>query len=154
MKNAVRFCCLFFVVLFSGCTVAHFVYVRNCRDHAVKVTMEFRPEASSSLPQQVYVPYSDLLHLVNDRTLVYMTDSLCFRKNGTTKMEAYLPSGAMIMIDKPTSAKVHYHEPVSFIVADTVKKQTDKIVFGNASGDDKLFSSRKTIGKIYWYDVR
>ena len=54
--------------LFSGCTVAHFTYVRNLSEHPVELTFIFPQEAATVLADSMYIPSSVSSHLVNKNT--------------------------------------------------------------------------------------
>lgn len=150
----VRALLVFFIALLStGCTVAHFTYIRNLSDSSAELTFVFDQTAAPSLQDSVFIPYSLSSHLINGKTYQYLTDSIVARKSSTTKMKLILPSGGMIMFDKNTSRKVGYHDPSLIEVAIPGKQMKYELVAGSPGKDQKQFKSTGAHGRIYWHDI-
>lgn len=136
----------------SGCTVVHLFFVRNLSAESAEVIFVFDASASLQLPDSLYIPYSSTSHLVNKSTADHMKDSLKFKKITLTKYRAVLPSGSMIMIDKNTSKKVGYHDPLKIEVTQAGKSARE-VYFGTPSGDAKTFRVKGKMPVLHWYDI-
>lgn len=142
-----------FALFFSGCTVTHFVYLRNLSETSADIVLVFDQEAAPSIKDSIYIPLSASSHLINGKTYVYMTDSLVAKRIATTKLKLVLPAGAMIMFDKITSQKVGYFEPSKIEVSITDKQTKYEVVTVSPGKDQKQFKSTGAHDRIYWHDI-
>lgn len=143
-----------FAIVLTGCTVLHFHYLRNLSEHPVVATFIFDQSAAPSLPDSLFIRYSTTSHLVNGKTPDYMTDSLIVRKVLLTKMKVTLPSGGMIMLDKVTSSKIGYHDPLRIEIADTTGKLLNTVYFSEApKSDGKVFKTTGRFNQYHWHDI-
>lgn len=140
-------------MLVSGCTVAHFTYIRNLSESDVQLTFVFDQDAAPSLRDSMFVPSSPTAHLVNNSTYTFMTDSLIAKKIGMTTLKMSFPSGAMIMIDKNTSRKVGYHDPSQIEVAIPVRNVKYTLVNSAPTDGQKQLKSKGSYGHIHWHDI-
>lgn len=138
--------------MLSGCTVAHFYYVRNLSDETVDVTFVFADGEALMLHDSLYVPYSVTSHLVKKNTYTYMTDSLKAKKVLLTEMNLTLPAGSMIMLDKTTLGKIGYHSPDKMKITRPSKGTTDEVYF-LPKGNVKTFKEKGTAPHLLWYDI-
>lgn len=154
MKKLFVFLTLSLGFLLTGCVVLHYHYMRNLSEAAVNVTFIFDQAAAPSLPDSMYIRYSSSSHLVNGKTPEYMTDSLKARKYMLTKMKFVLPSGGMIMLDKNTSSKIGYHDPLRIEIADTTGKLLQTVHFSEApAANGKVFKSKGRFNQYHWHDI-
>lgn len=154
MKKLIVFLTLSLAFLLTGCVVLHYHYMRNLSEAPVNVTFIFDQAAAPSLPDSMYIRYSSSSHLVNGKTPEYMTDSLKVRKYMFTKMKFVLPSGGMIMLDKNTSSKIGYHDPLRIEIADTTGKLLQTVHFSEApSANGKVFKSKGRFNQYHWHDI-
>lgn len=138
----------------TGCVVLHYHYLRNLSEAPVNVTFIFDQAAAPSLPDSMYIRYSSSSHLVNGKTPEYMTDSLKVRKYMFTKMKFVLPSGGMIMLDKNTSSKIGYYDPLRIEIADTTGKLLQTVHFSEApAANGKVFKSNGRFNQYHWHDI-
>jgi len=140
-------------MLVSGCTVAHFTYIRNLSESDVQLTFVFDQDAAPSLRDSMFVPSSPTAHLVNNSTYTFMTDSIIAKKNGMTTLRLVLPYGAMIMIDKNTSRKVGYNDPSQIEVAIPTKNVKYRLVNSAPAAGQKQLKSKGACGRIHWHDI-
>lgn len=140
-------------LFFSGCTVTHFVYLRNLSETSVDIVLVFDKEAAPSIKDSIYIPSSTSSHLINGKTYVYMTDSIVAKRIATTKLKLILPAGAMIMFDKITSHKVGYFEPSKIEVSITDKQTMYEVVTASPGKDQKQFKTSGSRSRIYWHDI-
>ncbi len=138
---------------FSGCTVTHFVYLRNLSESAAGVVLVFDQAAAPSLKDSLFIPSSASSHLINGKTYVYMTDSIVARRIATTKLKLILPAGGMIVFDKNTSKKVGYFDPAKIEVSITDKQTKYEVVTATPGNDQKQFKSTGAHDRIYWHDI-
>jgi hypothetical protein len=147
---------LMFALIFSltSCVVLHYHYMRNLSEAPVNVTFIFDQSAAPSLPDSIYIRYSSSSHLVNGKTPAYMTDSLKVKKFMFTKMKFVIPSGGMIMLDKNTSSKIGYHDPLRIEIADTAGKLLQTVYFSKApAANGKVFKSKGRFSQYHWHDI-
>jgi len=154
MKKLIVFLTLSLGFLLTGCVVLHYHYMRNLSEAPVNVTFIFDQAAAPSLPDSMYIRYSSSSHLVNEKTPEYMTDSLKVRKYMFTKMKFVLPSGGMIMLDRNTSSKIGYHDPLRLEIADTTGKLLQTVHFSEApAANGKVFKSKGRFNQYQWHDI-
>jgi|GEM_PF-1961188 len=154
MKKLIVFLTLSLAFLLTGCVVLHYHYMRNLSEAPVNVTFIFDQAAAPSLPDSMYIRYSSSSHLVNGKTPEYMTDSLKVRKYMFTKMKFVLPSGGMIMLDRNTSSKIGYHDPLRLEIADTTGKLLQTVHFSEApAANGKVFKSKGRFNQYQWHDI-
>jgi len=154
MKKLIVFLTLSLAFLLTGCVVLHYHYMRNLSEAPVNVTFIFDQAAAPSLPDSMYIRYSSSSHLVNGKTPEYMTDSLKVRKYMFTKMKFVLPSGGMIMLDRNTSSKIGYHDPLRLEIADTTGKLLQTVHFSEApAANGKVFKSKGRFNQYHWHDI-
>jgi hypothetical protein len=154
MKKLIVLLTLSLAFLLTGCVVLHYHYMRNLSEAPVNVTFIFDQAAAPSLPDSMYIRYSSSSHLVNGKTPEYITDSLKVRKYMFTKMKFVIPSGGMIVLDKNTSSKIGYHDPLRIEIADTTGKLLQTVHFSEApAANGKVFKSKGRFGQYHWYDI-
>ncbi|MFM2017417.1 MAG: hypothetical protein RL007_1073 [Bacteroidota bacterium] len=154
MKKLIVFLTLSFAILLTGCVVLHYHYMRNLSEAPVNVTFIFDQSGAPSLPDSMYIRYSSSSHLVNGKTPAYMTDSLKVKKFMFTKMKFVIPSGGMIMLDKNTSSKIGYHDPLRIEIADTTGKLLQTVHLSEApAANGKVFKSKGRFGQYHWHDI-
>lgn len=154
MRKLFVFLTFALVFSFTSCVVLHYHYLRNLSESPVNVTFIFDQAAAPSLPDSMFIHYSSTSHLVNGKTPAYMTDSLKVKKFMFTKMKFVLPSGGMIMLDKMTSSKIGYHDPLRIEIADTSGKLLQSVYFSEApAANGKVFKSKGRFGQYHWHDI-
>lgn len=138
--------------LLSGCTVAHFAYVRNLSECDVAIDLVF-PEGKVVIPDSIYLPYSSTSHLINSRTPDYMKDSVIAKKLGPNRISFWLPRGSMVMYDKNTSKKLGYWDPETVVIQCPRNQMISTIYFDPNSTMPKKFKQKGTISHITWLDI-
>jgi hypothetical protein len=69
-------------------------------------------------------------------------------------MKFTIPSGGMIMLDKVTSSKIGYHDPLRIEIADTSGKSLQTIHFSEQpAANGKVFKSKGRFGQFHWHDI-
>lgn len=139
-------------MMLSGCTVLHLFFVRNLAEGTTEVTFVFDQSAAVILPDSMYIPYSSSSHLINKNTASVMKDSILIRKFTLTKMRGFLPTGSMIMLDKFTSKKIGYHDPLKMEVVISGKPMQE-VYFGTPAVNAKTFSVKGKAPVLHWYDI-
>lgn len=135
--------------LLSGCTVAHFAYVRNLSEGDVRITVVF-PSGKVAIPDSLYFKSSTGSHILNARTPELMKDSIVARRLTTNKISLLLPEGNMVMWDKITAQKFSYTDPESIIIEMLKTGTTTTVYFDPKSTNEKKFKSK---GNISWFDI-
>jgi hypothetical protein len=154
MKKLIVFLTLSLGFFLTGCVVLHYHYMRNLSEVPVHITFIFDQSAAPSLPDSMYIRYSSSSHLVNRNTPEYMMDSVKVRKYMFTKMKFVLPSGGMIMIDKNTSSKIGYHDPLRIEIADSTGKLLQTVHLSETpDANGKVFKSKGRFNQYHWHDI-
>lgn len=153
MKKFIGVAAVFFCMLFSGCTVAQYTFLRNLTPHTVEVYFDFDITSMKSIPDSIYVPYSAVSHSVNKKAITYMTDSIVAKRYTGTTLRISLPTGSMIMLDKNTSHKIGYHYPERIKVAVPGKEPYTVRLSGDLQAGEKQFQQKGNSPKMYWHDV-
>lgn len=139
--------------LLSGCTVAHFYYVRNLSESPVTIVLKFpKAPVTTPLPDSIYVSYSPTSHLVNKKTFTFMHDSIVLRRSNWTSMTLEIPAGAMLMWDKATSKKLGYNDPMTMDVR-VGNKEPYPVYFGLSESNIKTFKKKGVLPKLFWFDI-
>lgn len=153
MKKLAGVVAIFLCMLFSGCTVAQFTFMRNLTEHTVDIYFDFDVTAMKSIPDSIYVPYSATAHSINKKAISYMTDSVIAKRYTGTTLHISLPTGGMIMFDKKTSHKIGYHDPERIKVAVPGKEPYTVRLSGDVQSGEKLFVQKGNSPKIFSHDI-
>lgn len=153
MKKLAGFVALCCCVLFSGCTVAHFTYIRNLTEHTAEISFTVDLTRMKSIPDSINIPFSPTAHRVNKNTYTHMTDSIVAKRYPGSTMKLLIPSGGMIMIDKNTSRKIGYYEPEKIKVKLPGKEEYTVVVSGAATEGQRRFQEKGRVPRIAWFDI-
>lgn len=153
MKKLIGITAIFLCMLFSGCTVAQYTYVRNLTPNTVELYFDFNIDAMKSIPDSIYVPYAAMSHAVNRNTPAFMTDSIVAKRYTGTTVRISVPTGGMIMFDKNTAKRIGYHAPEKIKVAVPGKEPYTVRFSGELQVGEKQFLTKGNSPKMYWHDI-